>query len=100
MNKRRFNFSSRCVIAQDPSLRVDQVKLPYVALAIMLQQKIINILSRTYNIRSAEAYQIWFKGVTVPNKRIYDIIQSIIHYNEEGLAVIINRNPTIQYGLK
>lgn len=88
MNTRRFNFSSRSVIAQDPSLRVDQVKLPYVALAIMLQQKIINILSRTYNIRSAEAYQMWFKGVTNPNKRIYDIINSIIHYNPEGLPVI------------
>ena len=91
MDTKRFNFSSRCVIAQDPSLRVDQIKLPYVALAIMLQQKIINILSRTYNIRSAEAYQIWFKGVTTPNKRIYDIINSIIHYDPEGLQCIINR---------
>ena len=88
MNNKRFNFSSRAVIAQDPSLRVDQVKLPYVALAIMLQQKIINILSRTYNIRSAEAYQMWFKGVTTPNQRIKDIIMSIIKYNPEGLPVI------------
>ena len=54
----------------------------------MLQQKIINILSRTYNIRSAEAYQMWFKGVTSPNKRIYDIIMSIIKYNPEGLPMI------------
>ena len=95
----RFNFSSRSVIAQDPSLRVDQVKLPYVALAIMLQQKIINILSRTYNIRSSEAYDIWFKGVTTPNPRIREIIMSIINYYPEGLPVIINRNPTIQFGL-
>ena len=95
----RFNFSSRSVIAQDPSLRIDQVKLPYVALAIMLQQKIINILSRTYNIRSSEAYNIWFKGVTTPSQRIYDIIMSIIRYNPEGLPVIVNRNPTIQFGL-
>ena len=87
----RFNFSSRAVIAQDPSLRIDQVKLPYVALAIMLQQKIINILSRTYNIRASEAYDIWYRGVTTPNQRIYDIIMSIINYEPEGLAVIINR---------
>lgn len=84
----RFNFSNRSVIAQDPSLRVDQVKLPYVALAIMLQQKIINILSRTYNIRSSEAYDIWFKGVCTPNDRIKEIIQSIINYYPEGLPVI------------
>jgi hypothetical protein len=84
----RFNFSSRAVIAQDPSLRIDQIKLPYVALAIMLQQKIINILSRTYNIRASEAYDIWYRGVTTPNQRIYDIIMSIINYEPEGLAVI------------
>ena len=65
----------------------------------MLQQKIINILSRTYNIRASEAYDIWYKGVVTPNQRIYDIIMSIIRYNPEGLPVIINRNPTIQFGL-
>ena len=58
------------------------------ALAIMLQQKIINILSRTYNIRASEAYDIWYRGVTTPNQRIYDIIMSIINHETEGLAVI------------
>ena len=98
MNIRRWNFSSRSVIAQDPSLRIDQIKLPYIALAIMLQQKICNILCRTYNIGEAEAYNIWFKGVTTPSQQIHDIIMSIIHSKPEGLDCIINRNPTISYG--
>ena len=94
----RWNFSSRSVIAQDPDLRIDQIKLPYIALSIMLQQKICNILCRTYNIGEAEAYNIWFKGVTNPSQQMHDIIMSIIHSNPEGLDCIINRNPTISYG--
>lgn len=88
MNIRRCNFSSRSVIAQDPDLRIDQIKLPYIALAIMLQQKICNILCKTYNIGEAEAYNIWFKAVTSPTQQMHDIIMSIIHANPNGLPCI------------
>jgi hypothetical protein len=64
----------------------------------MLQQKICNILSRTYNIGESEAYNIWFKAVTNPSERVRDIINSIIHHDPEGLPVILGRNPTIAYG--
>jgi hypothetical protein len=84
----RFSFSERSVIVQDPNLRIDQIKLPYIALCIMLQQKICNILSRTYNIGESEAYNIWFKAVTNPSERVRDIINSIIHHDPEGLPVI------------
>jgi hypothetical protein len=94
----RCNFSSRSVIAQDPDLRIDQIKLPYIALAIMLQQKICNILCKTYNIGEAEAYNIWFKAVTSPTQQMHDIIMSIIHANPNGLPCVLNRNPTIAYG--
>lgn len=95
----RFTFSSRCVITQDPSLRIDQVKLPYIELVIVLQQRIINILKRTYNISPSEAYDIWEKAQVKYNPRVADIIMSIIHSYPEGLPVLINRNPTIAYGL-
>lgn len=88
MNIRRCNFSSRSVIAQDPDLRIDQIKLPYIALAIMLQQKICNILCKTYNIGEAEAYNTWFKAVTSPTQQMHDIIMSIIRANPEGLPCI------------
>lgn len=94
----RFNFSSRSVIAQDPSLRIDQVKLPYAALTIMLQQKIINILGRMYHISPSEAYNMWYRSQSQYDPKIADIIMSIIKSRPEGLPVIINRNPTIAYG--
>lgn len=98
----RYNLSSRNVIVQNPDLRIDQVTLPYVALVIMLEQRIKNILHRMYNISFAEAHQIWYKAIIEPDEQIKGIINSIIqNYRKKGLPgipVIINRNPTIGYG--
>ena len=91
----RFNFSTRAVIRQDATLRVDQVKLPYVELVKTLQQRIINILVRSYNISPNEAYDIWYRSISKKDDRVAEIIDSIIHANPEGLPVLINRNPTL-----
>ena len=95
MTNTRYNFSSRCVIRQDASLRCDQVKLPLIELTKVLQQQIINILVRNYNINPNDAYDIWNKSIAKKDPRICEIIDSIIHSNPEGLPVIINRNPKI-----
>lgn len=94
----RFNFSSRCVIRQNPKLRIDQVELPYAELVIVNQQKIINILHRMYNISYQEAYDKWYKSIGTVDQTIVNILQDMIRESGEGLPVIINRNPTISYG--
>lgn len=96
----RFNFSSRAVIAQDPTLRVDQIKLPYKTLAIILQQKIINILGRIYHITPSQAYNIWSKGLAKYDEEIATIIQSIINSTEQGIPFLINRNRATRWILK
>lgn len=87
------------MIRQDATLRCDQVKLPYVELVKCLQQQIINILVKTYNISPNDAYSIWYSALAHRDARVAEIIDSIIHSNPEGLPVLINRNPTINYGL-
>lgn len=98
----RYNFSSRNVIVQNPDLRIDEVTLPVIGLAIMLEQRIKNILCRSYNMSPNEAHQLWYKATIEPVDRISSIIQSIIDNEKKkglpGLSVIINRNPTI-FGL-
>lgn len=98
----RYSFSSRCVIRQDPSLRIDQVKLPYKALVIMLKGQIENILHRMYNITYQVAHDIWYRAVAIVDQKIVNIIQMLIDNGEKdeegnnlGLPVIINRNPSI-----
>jgi hypothetical protein len=95
----RHSFSSRAVIKQDVSLQCDQVKLPFHALCELLQQVIINILFKSYNFTYADAYKKWFKAqVTGNDTVVYNIIDGLIKDSDEGLPVLINRNPTISYG--
>lgn len=96
----RFNFSSRSVIRQNPSLRIDQIELPYVELVITLEQQIINILHKTLNISYQEAYDKWDASIAEVDDVIVKIINDIIHNTcgGEGIPVIINRNPSINFG--
>ena len=98
----RYNFSSRCVIVQNPNLRIDEITMPAVALTVMLEQRIKNILCRMHGMTPTEAHDIWYKATIEPNKKINTIIQSIIddfkHKGMRGLPVIIGRNPTLAYG--
>ena len=98
----RCNITSRNVIVQDSSLRIDEVTLPITALIIMLEQRIKNILHRFYNIQPADAHREWYNAVLEPNDKIKGIVKSIIDdYKTKGMRgipVIINRNPTIAYG--
>ena len=98
----RYNFSSRCVIVQNPDLRADEVTLPAVALTVILEHRIKNILCRLHNMSPADAHDEWYKATISPTHKINTIIKSIIddfkHKGMPGLPVIINRNPTISYG--
>ena len=89
-------FISRSVIRPDPTLQIDQVRLPYYSLLELMQQTIINILVRTYNIGESEAYMRFSKAKRVPDKYIISIIQNII--DTIGITVLVNRNPTISFG--
>lgn len=93
----RFNFSARCVIAQEPSLEIDSVKLPYFALVELLKPTIINILKKSYNMTYSDAYKIWFKAQINKDMRVWNIIDQFIK-DKGHIPILINRNPTINYG--
>ena len=97
----RYNFSSRNVIAANPTLRIDEVTLPYSALIELLKGSIINILHKSYNMSYFDAYTYWYHANIKKNPTIVKIINTIIKESTEtgrGLPVIINRNPTINFG--
>lgn len=94
----RYNFTSRAVIVSDPTLRVDQIKLSYHILVNVMQQTIINIIRKTYNVNLSTAYDIWYKARLEVNPRIVEIIRNLINASPQGIPFIINRNPSINYG--
>lgn len=66
----------------------------------VLQQRIVNILIRSYNMSPSEANDIWSKALADKDERVAEIIDMIIKANGEGLPCILNRNPTINYGYR
>lgn len=94
----RFTFSGRNVIAPDPTLRVDQVKLSYFSLIVLLEPRIENILHTTYGLQISEAKLRIERGKLNIDDGIKKIIEAIIKSTPKGLPLIINRNPTIGYG--
>lgn len=87
----RLNYTARCVIAPDSSLRSDQIKLSYHCLCGLLQQVIINILHKSYNMSYNIAYKYLYEHMTQPDEKIVTILEGLIRENN-GLDMIINRN--------
>lgn len=96
----RYNYTARSVIIQNPDLEIDQIGLSYYELVVILEQKITNILQKSYNISPSEAYDIWYKAQIKEDPRVREIIQSLIdtQCNGRGIPVLVNRNPTLGYG--
>lgn len=96
----RFNFTNRSVIIPDPTLRPDQVRLSYPALCGLLQQRIINVLQKSHNMHYHQAYIYLERHAEDHDPLITMIIEGFIKNdcNGKGIALIINRNPTIAYG--
>jgi len=91
----RFNFTARCVIIPDSTLRIDQCRLSYYAALELLQQTIINILQKTYSISYSQAYKIWDKSQSSVNSTILSIMKGLIKDSVNGLPILINRNPKL-----
>ena len=94
----RCAFSSRDVIVPGPKLRSDEIIMPYQAMVELLQQSIVNILQKSYNIGYDKAYSIWQNAQRQYDEKIYNIIMSIIRSYPRGIPVLLNRNPTICIG--
>lgn len=94
----RYNFTARSVIVPGPELRIDEVALSYPCLCGLLQQQIINILHKSYSMRYNDAYKLLHESMHHENPMIRQIIEGIIKSTDNGIPLLINRNPTIALG--
>lgn len=62
-----------------------------------MQQIIINILHKTYNMTYNIAYKYLYEHMSSPDQKIITILEGLIR-DSDGIDVIINRNPTISLG--
>lgn len=62
-----------------------------------MQQIIINILHKSYNMTYNIAYKYLYEHMSIPDQKIITILEGLIR-DSDGIDVIINRNPTISLG--
>lgn len=91
----RLNFSARNVIIPDPSLKADEIRLGYLTFLELFKYEIIAHITTVSNVTPAQAFDEWNWATVKFDAKIYEIMMYLIKRKPK---VIINRNPTINYG--
>jgi hypothetical protein len=95
----RVNFSARhVIIANQESVSMTTVKLPYLTFCEFYKFHIMNIYKKIYRITVNELQDRWYTLVMTQDPSIMHIIDLLIHRTKNGLRLLINRNPTIALG--
>lgn len=94
----RINFSARNVITPDTSLRADQIRLPYLTFLMLYQAEIINLMVKINGVSFTTATNEWNLAQTQFNPKVYEIMKYIIKHTKHKVKVLVNRNPTINFG--
>lgn len=92
----RLSYTSRCVIVPSSELDCDEIELPYLSFLELYKFEIIGYLVNINDISEAQAFEIWNMAAVDFDERIYEIMEFIV--KKDNPMVLINRNPTINYG--
>ena len=93
------NFSARMIISSSSGdLRADEVELPYIAFMQLFRYEIINLYSKLQSCTLIEAQNVWKRGLVHFNPILYKIMTYMCEHNKGEISILINRNPSINYG--
>lgn len=93
----RVNFCARNIITPAKIGKgIDTITLPYLTVMILWKFEIINLIQKVKGCSVNVANDIWFKGTLDFDNELYLIMRKMIKDNK--LGVLLNRNPTINYG--
>jgi len=94
----RVNFSARNVITPKKDCHIDDVIIPYLTFVELYKFQLINLISRMKNISAYDAFKIWRDGKNKFDELIYTSAKELINKTEGGLYILLNRNPSINFG--
>lgn len=99
----RYNFSARNIIipsSRSGRLDSDEIEISYVAFMELYRYEIQNLYAKMYDATPTQANSAWKKAINHFDEKFYNVIDTILHDPDyKGrLGVLINRNPSINYG--
>ena len=90
------SFTSRDVIIPDPTLKADEIRINYYAFLELYKYELIGLIMRVNNVSATDAmHQVSMAAIEF-NEKVYEMMNYLLKI--EPRYVIINRNPTINYG--
>ena len=95
----RLHFSARAVIvAQDRSLPMDEIVLPWGIVVTLMKHVILNYLIHKYNYNVYDAYVLYNTHIRKYHPLIDQCLQDYIHDTpNKAIAIKMGRNPTMNY---
>lgn len=90
-----FNYTGRNVIVLDPTLKLDEVDMPYKTFVVMFSGLIVSEIIRDKGWTITKAHN-FLKARYMYDEYIYSVIERILAQRE--IHIILQRNPTITFG--
>ena len=95
----RYNFSARNIIsASSGELRANEIDMCYLDFLELYRYEIINLYCKLNDCTIQEAQAKWSQATLHFDPVIYSCIEYMLEHNQEDIGVLINRNPSINYG--
>ena len=95
----RYDWCCRNIITPNSgSLRSNEIELPYVAGLELFRYEICNMYAKEMNVNIAQANAEWKRAKVHYNPIFYGLMDKLIRTDDAFLHLLINRNPSINYG--
>lgn len=95
----RYDWCSRnIIIPNSGELRADEVEMPYIAMMELFRYELCNLYCKRMGVTMAKANQAWRQGKIIFNPTFYSLMEKIIKEDNAFISLLINRNPSINYG--
>lgn len=95
----RYDWCSRNIITPNSgSLRSDEIELPYIAALELFRYELTNMYAKQMGCSIAAANNQWKRAKVHYNATFYHLACKLIKEDGAYLYLLINRNPSINYG--
>ena len=95
----RYNASARNIIsASSGELRSNEVDICYLDAMELFRYELTNLYAKLKSCTIEESQQAWYRAIRYFDPVFYGIIKYMITHNRDEIGIIINRNPSINFG--
>lgn len=95
----RYDWCCRNIITPNSGeLRSNEIELPYIAALELFRYELCNMYAKEMNVTATQANNEWKRAKVHYNPTFYALMERLIKNDRQFIHLLINRNPSINYG--